>query len=420
MTDKSEQPPVAFWDGVKLIHSDELCSWPRFPRFQDHGGLSYQAYREGAAKLRALKQKHPELVELWRHWVEIDNDEWVAYYDEEFPIPATLRSRRVQLPVPAPRRAHDQIEATQGSISDGELSVATGWFPKRARVTYSAPKRREHRDEFRELARKLSELSDRERTCLTEIQTSRFNHPVLFISHRWESATHPDPHGFQLKRLRQLRDCFIVYDYSSFPQAPMSQAERKLLALILEHMTALIRKVVILDAEHYEKRGWCIYEYLVSSLKGEIVCDEVRIPEFASLQAWCRTTPAFSFLDLARSSYRDQKSNYKHERMLASVDKILPHYLQSSFTVAKDRELVTELLRRALHAELPAIGTHQAYLGEFTLERRDLPSLSPAFEKAMNWRHALTMNVSRNRWVVPNTLEAAVRHGYQTMPMSDG
>ena len=76
--------------------------------------------------------------------------------------------------------------------------------------------------EVETLERKISEFSASENRAIDEIATSQFAHPVLFISHRWEATEHPDPAGHQLEKLRALKDCFIIYDYTSFPQKPMA------------------------------------------------------------------------------------------------------------------------------------------------------------------------------------------------------
>jgi hypothetical protein len=58
---------------------------------------------------------------------------------------------------------------------------------------------------------------------LSEIDASRFEEPILFVSRRWEATDHPDPHGRQLEKLRELRSCYVIYDYCSFPQDPLGR-----------------------------------------------------------------------------------------------------------------------------------------------------------------------------------------------------
>ena len=113
-----------------------------------------------------------------------------------------------------------------------------------------------HREELETLERKISEFSASENRAIDEIATSRFAHPVLFISHRWEGTERPDPAGHQLEKLRALKDCFIIYDYTSFPQKPMSESEAGDLEeekIVLNDMGELIRNVVVMDHPDYTR-----------------------------------------------------------------------------------------------------------------------------------------------------------------------
>ena len=83
-------------------------------------------------------------------------------------------------------------------------------------------------------------MTQDEENQVRAVRESRFAHPVLFVSHRWESEGHPDPGGQQLARLQKLRDCFIIYDYSSFPQEPRSRAEEDEFEQILAAMDGLM------------------------------------------------------------------------------------------------------------------------------------------------------------------------------------
>jgi hypothetical protein len=100
---------------------------------------------------------------------------------------------------------------------------------------------------------------------------------LLFVSHRWESVTQPDPGGCQSLFLRlflasRLSDAELVnvglwYDYSVVPQEPLSDAEagvlQALLPLIPEIQAAAHTLLcgTVDSIESYSRRAWCLIEY---------------------------------------------------------------------------------------------------------------------------------------------------------------
>jgi hypothetical protein len=69
--------------------------------------------------------------------------------------------------------------------------------------------------------------------------------PLFFISHRWENNHHPDPEGNQLAKLKELENCFIIYDYSSFPQDTNDKEHKKELLEVLSNMNSMIKNVSV-------------------------------------------------------------------------------------------------------------------------------------------------------------------------------
>ena len=201
---------------------------------------------------------------------------------------------------------------------------------------------------------RLGELeSEDEERIIAEVSSSRFAHPVLFISHRWETRDHPDPSGGQLRRLQELRDCFVVYDYSSFPQLPRTEPEEEEFQRILHAMNGIIDHVVILAGDGYLTRGWCVYEYILSTLKHTIVCDEVSDPAFVSLRDWVATEPPMA-QNPWRNSWEAQQGNNINTNVLRLVTQILPVYSEARFRTEYDHTEVTDMLTRFLKLALPA------------------------------------------------------------------
>jgi hypothetical protein len=105
--------------------------------------------------------------------------------------------------------------------------------------------------------------------------------PLVFVSHRWITATHPDPDGVQfLELLRRLKDllaehpelaeCGVFYDYWSMPQQPRSPEETEIFQRELGRLGELIDAadhVIILSEGYtdYRDRAWCVFEAFVAS-----------------------------------------------------------------------------------------------------------------------------------------------------------
>jgi hypothetical protein len=172
-------------------------------------------------------------------------------------------------------------------------------------------------DEIAKFKATLSSADREERARLAEAQGSRYRQPVLFISHRWEALHHPDPEGHQLSKLRTLKDCFLIYDYASFLQDTSAPEDEQALLKIMSGMNAL------LTASDFLERGWCIYEYIVASMRTSIVCDELNDPNFVLLRNLAATKPPVS-LSLKGHSTESQIQNAKDQRTLQTVNAILP------------------------------------------------------------------------------------------------
>jgi hypothetical protein len=259
------------------------------------------------------------------------------------------------------------------------------------------------------------------RVRLAEAQGSRDLQPVLFISHRWEATDHPDPEGWQLARLQALEDCSVIYDYASFPQDITAPEDEAALLEILSGMNALIGNVLVLAAPDYLERGWCIYEYIVASMRASIVCDELNDPNFVTLRNLAATEPPMS-PRLLGSGLESEIQNAKNQRTLETVNTILPLFARSKFTVERDREIVRDLLVSELVQTLPGKMEYQQYLGEWKTIPWTEEELRDAFTSELKWeslQHARYFKPFEPK--VPSTLVEAVKNGYRLdrMPLQN-
>ena len=168
----------------------------------------------------------------------------------------------------------------------------------------------------------------------------------------------------QLERLHTLRNCWIIYDDSSFPQLPRTPAEQASFDQILGSMDELIKNVVILASPDYLTRGWLVFEYLVASLGGSIVCDEVGDPAFAGLRDWF-ATEAPATANPYRDSWESQQVNHINRMKLSAVNDVLPLYQDSRVPHRARQQRGPALLVRHLKQRLPPRKRPQDYVGEW-------------------------------------------------------
>ncbi|MBY3343447.1 hypothetical protein [Rhizobium laguerreae] len=138
-----------------------------------------------------------------------------------------------------------------------------------------------------------------EDACLPSCQTIRHLYPQLiasappirplFVTHRWDSPSHPDPSGWQLRALQRLAEdyhyheegtCFW-YDFMSLPQRPRTNADNQIFSAglnTIRHTVASCDNICLVSKtgdDHSEdraammKRGWILFELFIcrSNLK---------------------------------------------------------------------------------------------------------------------------------------------------------
>lgn len=415
-----------FWAAVKLVRAADLHSWERFKRYDDHASLTYLDHKKEAHRIAVLRHEIPELIAARDEIARLNTDELVEYRTQVVKVPRAWRKSVVRIPLAPPEYAETVFKASDGAtVVDGALHAETRWRARKIYVGRSCPKRIREADAILAKRRYLDERSPEEKAKLREVEESWSAQPVLFISHRWEAVDHPDPQGRQLERLRALSDCFLIYDYSSFPQDSGSEGLR----LIFENMERLIDNVLVLSSADYVERGWCLYEYIVASLRVCIVCDEVNDPDFVQLRRWSDTQAPVS-LSLKGHSHESNIQNAIGRGILETVDRIRPRYVDSGFTVATDRELVTRLLIDTLKRVLPTRKEYPSpYLGEWVDKAWKAEELTAAFTQHLDWDqmkegwdHLDTSGLDPNELDVPSAIEEAVRRNYaitRSGPMSE-
>ena len=397
---------------VKLVHSDDLRAFDRFPRCQDFDGITLGDYRSGVDDLKKRRRWIRSVVDAHERLEALDIDDAVEYETALVNVPRSLRRRPVAVPAKPGRLPNSTVDAYGATTREnGRLFAPGRWRSREVVVRYSAPSRIVHADEIAQHRALLDGLDDERRDLLDKVLTSRFNHPVLFVSHRWLGDGHPDPDGEHLARLRSLRNCFLIYDYISFPQLPRTPDEEALFTDLLGAMDDLVENVLVLADDDYLERGWCIYEYLATTLACTTVCDELADPRFVKLRDWVNTPPPviLSF----RDSFESHAQNYINQRILALVNEILPTFTAAKFRSEHDSSVVHQLLVDRLLRHLPARRNHLGVGGEWGYRNWKTEELEAAFDGGLPLGGDLQARpTARFCTDVPVTLEAAADHGY--------
>ena len=409
-----EAPPAKpdYRSIVKLIHADELGGLAAFPKYQDYGGVRLDEYQREHARIDQLKQDHRDAIVTLAKSIELDRDELASYEDFTVTVAPFFWRKLRRIALPPPKYDQTVVSVSAGEIVDGQLVAPAGWLKRKVTVTYKCPMRVRHREELETLERKISEFSASENRAIDEIATSRFAHPVLFISHRWEGTERPDPAGHQLEKLRALKDCFIIYDYTSFPQKPMSESEAGDLEIVLNDMGELIRNVVVMDHPDYARRGWCIYEYIAGCFEGSVVCDEIRDPRFVALRDWTASNAPIS-RNLFRDGAEALMANRQAQNIFSAVNEILPSFKSAEFSLETDRAKVKGLLKTLLKRKLPAKGAFIQYFGEASRSAWTNEELEDAFEHKLPWKELDVIPVSPIRLKVAPSISEAVSRRYR-------
>src|SRR5438067_512899 len=88
------------YDAVKLVHSDDLHKWDRFPRCQEFDGVTYGQYRVEADQVERLRRSVAHLIKARATHDELDTHRGVEYHTELVEGPGRhLQRGTVRLPL---------------------------------------------------------------------------------------------------------------------------------------------------------------------------------------------------------------------------------------------------------------------------------------------------------------------------------
>ncbi len=409
------------WDSVKIIHASDLKTWTRFPAYRDHKALSLGEYHTLRAPVEAVLWDLRELMQAQDSLAQLHLDTPVEYDEQEVDLPRSVGRGEQEITLPEPKYAVTTIACDVGKVSGQVLKLPPSRRKRIVTARYLCPSHVLNADEITKLKASVSAAGPEAHARLAQARASRYRHPVLFISHRWERSHHPDPEGRQLRELQTLSDCFLIYDYASFPQGATAARDKAALQAILSDMNELISNVVVLKAPDYLKRGWCIYEYVVASMRASLVCDELSDPRFVMLRNLAATTPPLP-PRMRGHSIESGIQNAKSQRTLETINGILPLFNQSRFAVEQDRQIVRALLVAELRRTLPGKKEYQAYLGEWTTKSWTEEELQTAFTHGLKWEPDDTAPKSFTPFEpqVPATLAEAVTNVYRLDEMPQG
>lgn len=403
---------------VKLIHARDLGRWHRFLAYEEHTGKTLAQYRAEVKTREDLLSKIWRLVEAQRLVERADDPK--VYRTENlrssWPISLPLR-RSVRLS--SATYPETTFETDFGMVERGRLVLPLWLKERQVTVRYLAPGRVVLADRVADAEARLAHAPEADLEALRSYNHLQESDPVLFVSHRWMSATHPDPDGRQLEKLKALKNCYVIYDYASFPQDTSTPERQKALNQVLNAMNSFIDNVLVLCDPDYTNRGWCLYEYIVGSLTHRIVCDEIKDPALVRLRNLVATDPQPPGMD---STYREAR-NAKSQLVLEAVNAILPVFGKGRFTVPTDKAIVQDLLIQRLRDILPRKQEYLQYVGEWKTIEWTKEELREAFVGELKWealQHNPTVPIFEP--MVPDTVAGAVAAGFsiQQQPKNFG
>lgn len=400
-------------DRVKIIHSSELKTWTHFPEYRDYAGPTIGEYQVRRQAVEEELRNLGSLAQALKRLADLDVQNLVEYVRHEIDVPRSVWPCMMEIVLPEPIYDKSIIRCDCGEVSGQVLRIRRSWRKQTVTANYACPSWVINAKEIAILKETVSTLGEEDHARLTEAQSSRYLQPVLFISHRWDGVHHPDPEGKQLAKLQMLENCFLIYDYTSIPQATDNPEDNVGRQKILSGMNTLIWNVLVLGAPDFLERGWCIYEYTLASMRASLVCDELNDTNFVLLRNLAATVPPISSR-ISGSGMESQIQNAKNQRTLETVNTIMPLFNRSKFTVEQDREMVRKLLVSELMQTLPGKMEYTEYIGEWKTRSWTEEELREAFASELKWdRMQHIYNFKPFRQKVPSTVTDAVTAGYQ-------
>ena len=401
---------------VKLIHARDLAGWERLPAYEKYSGKTLAQYRAEVKARNDFEGTNWRVIEAKR--LVDGKDDPKVYRSEtvDTPWPMTFPGRR-SVRLDSPDQPGTTFETAIGRVKRDRLKLPLFIKHRKVDVRYLAADQVAAPDKIAKATALLAGCSKSELDALQAYFTSPGSDPLLFVSHRWESLILPDPDGRQLRKLKALKDCYLIYDYTSFPQDMTTAEARNDLTQVLAAMNSFIDNLLVLSDQDYMNRGWCLYEYLTGSLTHRIVCDEINSPALVRLRNLVATQPNPPGIG---STYREAV-NAKNQFILETVNAILPLFDRAGFTVPADREIVQRLLIDLLQKSLPRKQEYMPYVGEWKTMEWTGQELAASFKSKLTWealQYDQTIPIFEP--VVPDNLPAAVAVNYKIQKQPKG
>jgi len=401
---------------VKLVHSRDLAQWDHFPAYEEHTGKTLAQHRAEVKTRKDLEYQTWELREAHDRVRGVDIPKLYRTETVDSPWPISLPGRRsVRLPPPA--YLETIFDPELGRVEEDRLVLPLFTKAREIAVRYLATDRVTSADSVAKAEARLAKAPADDLERLRIYLEGPEPEPVLFISHRWMSKTHPDPDGQQLRKLKALRGCYVIYDYSSFPQDTSTPDAKLSLKQVLEAMNSFIDKVLVLADPDYMNRGWCQYEYIAGSLTNRVICDEVKDSGLVRLRNLVATNPNPPGID---STFREAQ-NAKSQLVLEAVNAVLPLFNRGQFTVPADRAIVRNLLIQQLLTTLPRKQEYVQYVGEWKTVEWTEEELAAAFDSNLKWE---TLQYDRTIPIfepaVPDTVIGTVAAGFTIQEQPNG
>ncbi|MEO9822883.1 MAG: hypothetical protein ABJF50_00500 [Paracoccaceae bacterium] len=397
---------------VKLVHVEDMKAWGRLRSYEEHEGISLVEYKQ-MRELSGPEETDRLLLEVEKRLKEIDTDEVILQKKVSVRLPVGLFRVTQHIDIEAPNLPNTIVVADQGQVKGARLYFRSSWRKKKAVIEYLCPSNIIHRSQISALSAQAAILRSYVNENKMTSGRDRTKDKVIFVSHRWEGRLSPDPDGSQFKRLSVLENCYLIYDYCSFPQDMSKPSASALLQIVLDEMTDLIEDVIVLSAPDFMDRGWCLYEYIVASMRASLICDEINVPELVELRNLAATRVPVP-MGTKGGGFETQLKNAKVQRTLELVNSLLPCFRSAEFSVPSDRERVQSLLVSELFRKLPAKQEYDEYTHEWRSEPWTIEEIEDAFSNELKWDY-LQYNTGFQPYEldVATTLEEAVRRNYQ-------
>lgn len=171
---------------VKLVHTDELRKWCRFVPYSMNCSITLAEYESGKAELVSSKDRLSKELERYGASDEVVRGPF-ENYDRiciDMPLTWLRRTTCVQIP-PAPFN-NTSMQTDVGLIKGDTLTAPTLWKKRRATILRACHIRELGKTSIDLLRLRLPQVPHGTIKALSDARSSRFNDPVIFVSHQWE------------------------------------------------------------------------------------------------------------------------------------------------------------------------------------------------------------------------------------------